>query len=523
MSIRALSSFEKKVLSQTLDSKRNGISYTARYVSKVGSSSDSTLSDAATLLATKDIRLNIGIVTRVLERLIKKHIELYSTINENYEFQILTKIKPEDVISVITFDTYKDEQINCHSGAPPYLLRHIFNKEKFELNKPLWKLYIIDETMIIFHGFDMLFDIFSAANFHKLFFDELNDYFLTNTFSKSNSKPLDVVFKINVSDKNFVPNFEEFPRSIFDNPKLHLPAMTPDLFNLQTKSFFKTIYSNTIKKPIDLFNGSNSHTKNDITSQLKEYQTHNYLDMLGITSSLCGTTVFGTVSPTRYNYLKGMMKQDEICLRSFICGIVMICLKPSIKNYSGNIIFSIPINLRNYIDGAKNFGLFYKDVKIDCPLSLIDDRNFKYNGYKDSSIPDENDLEFNEKLLEYQFKQVTEFIENVILERLKIWEKFNFNDDDIKRMKFDHDEVLGQNSKIIQINDTTEIMLGENDNNNKAFTLTNPNFTRTLSGNEFMSVSFAICEETGLNVCIHYPDGYSMETFVECFQTFIEE
>lgn len=503
MKLRSLASFEKKLLSQSLEGCRNGVAFGAQY-----STSSEEWSDDATLLTVKDCRLTPELLTNSLKNLVSQHVELRTTINDNLEFDLLTKIKVDDVINIIQFESIKDELVNCHSGAPPYLLRHIFNKDKFMpgSGRPLWSLYVIDESLVIFHGQDTIFDIFSAAEFHKLLLTEINKLIA----SKTKLEKLDFLLKPGQITETKV----HIPKSMYDNPKLHLPAMDPDLFNLQTQSFFKTIYFNAVKKPIDFFNFVGSSNNNLKITGLKQ---SSYFESFDLNSSLCGTTVFGSVSNARFQYLNSLVKKEEISFRSFICGITMLCLKPMVKHYNGAITFSMPINLRNEVDDSRNFGLFYKDVRVECPLSLINDDNVPKD-VKSSSPEDA------EQLLEYQFKQITIYVSNILEQSSKRFAKTGFNDNDIRRMKLENDVDRGVDSKIIQIYDASEVFLGvEPDKvNQQSFSITSSNFTKSLSLTDLMSVSYTYCKGNGLNICIHYPDGYNMESFVECFQTFIE-
>lgn len=502
MSFRSLSSVEKKVLSQSLEGHRNGVVFGAMY-----STTPEEWSDDATLLTYKDSRLNVSLLSRALAKLISEHVELYTTITEGLEFAPAKEIKADDVINTITFDSYKDELVNCRFGAPPYLLRHIFNQTIFQpgSGNVLWELFVVDETLVIFHGHDVLFDVFSAANFHKLFLETLNSI-------PKKGKELSTIFKL---DRAVLPRF---PKSIYDSAKLRLPAKAADLFNLQTQSFFKAIYVNALKKP---FNYLNSNPP----QQLKEFRAR-YADILRTDNNLCGTTIFGNIPPERLERLNCLFKQQDICLKSFFCGMTMLCLKPIVRNFTGTITFCIPADLRSSLEDSSEFGMFYKDIRVECPLSLIDDQNFSgltvYNGYDSSNVKlSEKDPKYREQLLEYQFKKVTDHVGTILRQRMKTWEKFGFNDDDIKRMRFSHEEK-NNNTKLIQINDLSDIKIGADNVLDGKFHVRELNVTQSLRPGQLMSLSYTHSEK-GLNICIHYPDSYNMESFIECFQSFIED
>lgn len=502
MSFRALSGYEKKILSQSLEGHRNGVVFGAMY-----STTPEEWSDDATLLTYKDSRLNVSLLSRALAKMISEHVELFTTINEKLEFAPVKEIRAGDVISAVTFGSYKDEFVNCRFGAPPYLLRHIFNQTTFQpgSGNVLWQLYVVDETLVIFHGHDVLFDIFSAANFHKIFLKTLN------SISKSGNK-LNTIFKL---DRAVLPSF---PKSIYDSAKLRLPAKAADLFNLQTQSFFKSLYFKAVKKPFDYINSNPPQ-------QLEEYRTL-YSDILRTDNNLCGATIFGSIPSSKLEHLNCIFKQQNICLKSFVCGITMLCLKPIVKNYTGSITFCIPVDLRSSLEASSEFGMFYKDIRVECPLSLIDNKNFGsltlYNGYDSSAVKmPEEDPKYKEQLLEYQFKQVTDHVVATLRQRMKAWERFGFNDDDIKRMKFGSEETAN-NTKLIQINDVSDVEVDAGHEVAGQFRMRELNMTQSLKPGQLMSLSYA-SSESGLNICIHYPEGYDMEAFVECFQSFLED
>ncbi|CCE65596.1 hypothetical protein TPHA_0M00180 [Tetrapisispora phaffii CBS 4417] len=502
MPFRALGGYEKKVLAQTIEGRRNGVVFSSQIT--FNKKSDEFADDNATLYtgrSVNEVSLK-SVLCAALQNIICNHVELYTTINDRLYFTPVLQIETNDVIKTISYDKSKDKAL-MKDQISDKLLRHIFNKCDFKPNngKPLWQFSIANDSTMIFHGHDVLFDIFSTANFEKYLLKEMNDVLNSN----QKLKTVKTLFKFDAER-----SLTNYPRSIYENPKLHLPALTSDLLNLQTQSFFKTIYQNTLKKPIDLITSANSNNNN----QLSEYRTRN-TDILSGANSLCGRTVLGEISLERYQHLKMLVEQENISLRSFISAITMVCLKPIVKNFDGSIIFSIPVNLRSLIADSSDFGLFYKNIKVECPLELINDEKYYTNPEVLHSMQ-------NNSLLEIQFERISRHVSDVISQRMKAWEKFGFNDDDIKRMKFSNDEKTGI-APIIQINDVTEISFDfGNDNISYSFSVNNLNFTKSLSCNEFMSLFYSHNAQGGLNICIHYPDGYNMEAFVECFQSFIE-
>ncbi|KAG0654433.1 hypothetical protein C6P45_003405 [Maudiozyma exigua] len=523
MSLRVLSSFEKRLLAQSIENKRNGTTFAASY-----HSCNENWDDDITLSTVRDSRLTLPILSHALQRLISKNIELALTINENIEFEILKKVKTDSIIKLVQFSSFKDEKVNCHAGAPPYLLRHIFNNSKFTpgSEQPLWELYIVDESLVIFHGQDVLFDSFSGANFHKLLMEEINEVIL-NHKPEAELEKLEYVF----SNKEIYTDVS-LPKSIYDNPKIHLPAKSSELFNLQTQSFFKSIFFNTVKKPLDILPFFNLSDEEPQYKNLEEYKSIGNVASIQKENDLCGTTVFGTISKERFNYLHSIVEHENICFRSLICGITMLCLKPLIKNFNDSITFSMEIDLRSQMSNSENltrsFGLYYKEIRVECPFSLIDDDEFiKSDSESDAKTLNEEDSEQMERLLAFQLKNVTNHVKNVIAENMRRFEKFGFDDDDIRRMKYS--DVKGttfdkDQEKVITICDTSDIVLGENEKKREGlFNLKNTSFTKSLKTNEYMSLCYSYCNDTGLNLCIHFSDSYNMENFVECFQSFIEE
>ncbi|EDO18092.1 hypothetical protein Kpol_1045p79 [Vanderwaltozyma polyspora DSM 70294] len=504
-SFRQLGTYEKKLVGQALAGQSNGIIFSAKYISNA----QDGLTDDATLLTNSEPLLLDSRLVNALQKMVLKHPELRTTVNEKLEFEEVKEIKTSDIITSVKFDSLKDEFVNCHLGAPPYLLRHIFNRNKFTpgSGKPLWELCVIDDSLVMFHGQDVLFDIFAAANFHKLFLETLN------SMDDEHITDLEYIYRYDATKSN---RSISFPRTIYENPKLRIPGKTIDLVNLQTQSFFKSFYVNAIKKPLDIIT---------FNSEPMKYIKPNEIDFMNEASALCGTTVFGHITTDRFEYLNSIARHENVCIRSFICGIALLCLKSMIKDFTGSITFSIPVNLRESIEGPSDFGLFYKTILVECPLSLIDDQVYNninvYNGYDNSNVKvPETDPTFEEKKLEYQFKQISDLVSTTMKERMRAWRRNGFNDDDIKKMKFTSDDKAS-NTKIIQINDVSEFKI--NSSKSSKVSIKELNFTHSISNSDFMSLSYTYCKETGSNICIHYPDAYDMEKFVERFQSFVAD
>lgn len=159
---RPLSSFEKKILTQSLNDQRNGTIFSSTYSKSLSRENDADWHSDEVTLGTNsskdDSRLTLPLIATTLKRLIKSQPALFATVNEEWEFEPLKQLKTSDIVNVIEFETIKDKEVNCHWGVPPpYLLRHAFNKTRFVpgSNKPLWTLYVIDEALLVFHGHDV--------------------------------------------------------------------------------------------------------------------------------------------------------------------------------------------------------------------------------------------------------------------------------------------------------------------------------------------------------------------------------
>ena len=252
--------------------------------------------------------------------------------------------------------------------------------------------------------------------------------------------------------------------------------------------------------------------------QIKEAETEGYLNPMGIHRSLCGNTIFGTISSCRFNELTEKATREQISLKSLICGLIMMSLKPTLNDFSKNMVFSIRVNLRDDVSKSKTFGLYYRDIIIECPLSLIDDRAIQFSGYRDHVGITAQELETYEKVYEQQFKDVTTYIQNVMNEKIGYWK----TDNDIKMMKM-MDDMHQSKDEIIQINDLTEIDINENLSQNDPYCVKSSSMVTSLSKKEMFSVSYTHCEASGLTISIHIPKMRSMESFVENFQAFLDE
>lgn len=489
------------------------------------STASSTVSSNYTVFSSNIITpnnlndFNKEILLKAIKNLINKHIELALAISGKGDWYILKEIKFNQIISTIQFDNLKDEEINCHLGAPPYLLRHIFNQNVFQIGTPLWKIFILDNSMIYFHGQAPLFDIYSCANFHNLLLIELNQLIQKRNNEdvlnqgkhmehgkkrKKNQEKIkkdDLIWKISPQI-----DWQTFPRSIFDNSPLYIPNCTRSNFfkmdfTIEKESFIKSIYFNTMKKPLDFL----INTNNNLPKKL--IKVEKYGDLLDSGSELCGRPVFGTISIERFNYLNDFVTENKINFKSLIVGLIMLCLKPSIKDFNGKpLVFSIRTNLRHLIKNSRDLGLYYKDIRISVPLSLLDNDTYKHI--------DSSDVDYNEKMNEEQFNFITRHVNDYINERIEQYELDGPVDYDLHTMKKQFDPT-----NYIQINDLSQIGIA----NNLPYKINNFNFTTSLNIYETMSISYTLCGQNGLNVCVHHPENNNFDSFLQNFQQFLED
>lgn len=510
MLARPLSEVEKTIALETLNNKRNGI------LSAVVFSSDQEEAlredDTATLASIRSYRVGSSLIKKALQLLVYENPELQVCINDDLKYEQIKTINYHDVLNKLDFDNVIDEKINCYHSIPLYLLREIFNKTKFELNKPLWRMFIVDENMLVFHGHESLFDNFSVMNLQKK---------LYNTIGTLQSKKNDqqqsgqVLF-----ESKFAKHFD-FPKSIFDSSKLYLPAVAKDLLQLQTQSFFKNVYLQTIKKPIDFFNST------------PQYEILNHKTSIVFNfNDLCGNTVFGNISPSQFQNLKKALELENITLKTFMASLSMMCLQPftASMNKDDFISFCFPIDLRKDLlyyekDNASLGGLVYKKIIVECPLAMISDSAYDnatfHNGYdpKNVKIP-KADPKFAEKLFEYKFNQVAAHIQSSVDQRVKVWKRNKFNDDDFKRMKFGKKDA--QEQKYFEINDLTDFKLEpKGGKTSEKYKPKEIFFVKSENPESFMSLSFTYCELSGMNICIQYPEGYNMDDYVSNFETLI--
>lgn len=472
----------------------------------------STMSSSNTAFSSNTItpnslkNFNKEVLLKAIKNLINNHIELALAISERGDWYILKEIEFNQIISTIQFDTLKDEEINCHLGAPPYLLRHIFNQNCFKLGDPLWKIFILDNSMIYFHGQSPLFDIYSCANFHNLLLIELNKVIgEQNEKIENNGKKC---HKKKQTSWKITPQIEwhSFPRSIFDNSAFYIPNCTRSnffkmSFKEEKESLIKSIYFNTMKKPLSFL----KNTDNSLTKKI--IKVEKYEDLLDSGSELCGRTVFGTISIERFNYLNDIVTENKINFKSFIVGLVMLCLKPSISDFNDKpLLFSIRTNLRNLVKDSRDLGLYYKDIRISVPLSLINNENY----------PDVHpeDPDYDKKINEIQFNFITRHVNEYINRRIDQYKLDGPIDSDLCTMKKEFDPTT-----YIQINDLSQIHIA----NDLPYKINNFNFTTSLNIYERMSISYTVCGENGLNLCVHHSENSNFDTFVQNLQYFLED
>ncbi|EDO18409.1 hypothetical protein Kpol_1032p1 [Vanderwaltozyma polyspora DSM 70294] len=228
-------------------------------------------------------------------------------------------------------------------------------------------------------------------------------------------------------------------------------------------------------------------------------------------SYIYNRVLFGTIAAERFNRLKALIRKGRICLRSVICGIVMLCTKPNIQNFDGNIRFSIGVDMKPIVDDSSQFGILKKNIIVDCPLKLIDDKH-----YKDT---DSESIK-NGDILEIQFRKVTDFVTEELSNKLQSMAKhFKRNN-----CPFNFSSINSQisDSKVIQINDLTDIPFTTTEQNPNGYSFHDLKVTEGLSPNESMSLSYITNSNSAMSISIHYTETKYMDSFVECFRTFIE-
>ncbi|CAI8494184.1 unnamed protein product [Hanseniaspora opuntiae] len=275
MATRNLSEIERWFAEEAFQSKRNGIISASIYTCR--EEEEMLKDDTATLSSVKTVRLAGGekctLIKLALKYLIQENVILQLTLNSEAKLQSLEKICTKDVLTKLDFPSLVDEKIECYHSLPLPLLKEIFNNEPFLVNKPLWRLFIIDENMLIFHGNETIFDAFSMMNIQRAMQVAINKakHDLINV--TGNMEDIETLF-INRNYSNL-----KIPKSVYDSGKLFIPSIGRDILNSQTQFFFKKIYTDGIKKSIDILRGSQP------TNQL---QIHNLYNQY---SDLCGNSV----------------------------------------------------------------------------------------------------------------------------------------------------------------------------------------------------------------------------------------
>ncbi|KAL6930452.1 uncharacterized protein HGUI_00697 [Hanseniaspora guilliermondii] len=507
MATRNLSEIERWFAEETFQSKRNGIVSASVYTSR--EEEEMLKDDTATLSSVKTVRLAGGekcaLIKLALKYLIEENIILQLTLNADAKLQSLEKIFVNDVLTKLDFPSLVDEKIECYHSLPLPLLKEIFNNEPFLINKPLWRLFLIDENMLIFHGNETIFDAFSMMNMQRAMQIAINraKHDLINI--SENMEVIDTLF-INRDYRNL-----KIPKSVYDSSKLFIPSIGKDILNSQTQFFFKKIYTEGIKKSIDILRG---------------YQPTNHLQIHNLYnqySDLCGNSVFGNISTDKYKRLKKFLYNEDISLKSFIATIVMMCLDVSKSSEQSDILFQFPYNLRKVSKSELDL-LSFKNILVKCPVSYVTSKNFLdfdfYNGYDANNVrfPLE-DPEFKEKLLDFNFEHISKLFETSIRARINAWNRCGLNDDDIKRMK-----MAASNTylidKVIEINDLVEESLEIPKESN--YMLKDAFFVKSSNPHAFLTVSLTSTQMNGLNITLTYPEGYEMDEFILKFEDTID-
>ncbi|XBW34707.1 hypothetical protein QEN19_000274 [Hanseniaspora menglaensis] len=508
MPLRNLSEVEKLFAQQTIQSKRNGIISASVYTCL--EEEDMLKEETATLTSIKSLRVAGGpechLIKKALKMLIHENEVLQVCVNKDLKFDILSVIEFDDVFTKLDFDSLIDEKLSCYHSLPLPLLKEIFNKMNFDFEKPLWRVYVVDENMIIFHGNECLFDNFSMMILQKKMQECLIKVKIQSK-EKLDMQDKKIIFK---SSNN---SSVKFSKSIYDSGKLYIPSVGRKIFNSQAQFFFKKIYKDVIKKPIELLTG----TVSDITNC--DVLSNKYND-------LCGNTVFGNLNVNEYNNLKQFLVKENLSLKSFIATVAMMCFDFDLeatknKHFVNNeLAFQFPFNIRKNDPSAQLDTLNFKNITIACPLKFATDKNFIeydfYNCYDANNVRFPlDDPEFKEKLLDFNFEQISELFESSLNAREKAWRRCGLNDDDFKRMKMMASDnfVL---AKAVEINDLTEFNLEMPLNSN--YLLKDLFFIKSANPQNFISISLTTTTLSGLSISITYPDGYELDDFVIKFE-----
>ncbi|AAS51245.2 ACR018Cp [Eremothecium gossypii ATCC 10895] len=487
--IRSLTSAEKARYAEVRAGLRNGSLFAVTY--GFDRREQETWSDSSTLMSSRCGCLREHQISSALRSMIRENVEMCVTVTDGPKFAPVSRIEYDDVVRVIEFQTYKDEAIACHDGIPPYVARHILNKSKFEAGKPLWEVYIADGSMVIFHCHNVLFDLFAAGNFHVRFQQALQR-----------------------CEKNEPHNETLF---VYEGGPLQLP-IDPDACSLPgvdvpypASSPFVSFVKNVCRYALKPFGALASAVTPSLRLNRSSLGRKPFLLTLD-KESLYGTTVSGYLNSKKLDSLLKLISKEEVCVRSFLCAITLLSLKPLIRNFDGSIAFSIPLDLRTESHKTTPFGFQSKRILVDCPLALIDDRVFESLFNRPSKQRktklDKNSPKFSEGLLEYQFKRVTTHVMKSLTAQT--------SGDWTGKRKYSKCQL--RKKKIIEIN-----VVDMGTSPSARFQIKNMNFTDSLGSETFMSLSCALMRGVGMNMCMHYLERDSMDMFVDCFQTFLDE
>ncbi|SCU79656.1 LANO_0A07052g1_1 [Lachancea nothofagi CBS 11611] len=503
--LRNLNAVERKILCETSSGLRNGAVFSATYFA---GSAEREISDNATLQSEKCHRLTESAIWGALSKIIEDHAELRYTVNSDLQFEPLASIKFNDVVHKVEFECYKDEQVNCYGGAPPYLLRHIFDKCFFTLGrgKPLWQLFIVDESMVIFHGHEVLFDDFAAANFHKTFLTVLN------SLKSQNTKKVTSQFVFQHRH-----GLSPLQTSIFDRQQLSLLSMIYSPLGSSMPALLKDFYNLAIKKPLHFIEyGRFEHHTPTILNLPSENLKFN---------QLCGKVVFGTVGNMRLNALQKELDRMGTSLQAFITAATIFCLEPIVDTTLASFSICVPMNLRKSIDKSPELGLFHKNVIIDCPAGLRGGGNQKFDTFRQENLEGVtlNDAGSSKSDFdtESHFESVLSLVSGKLKSALTRWKTLRFEDDDLKWMKTEAlDSCSPSSSRVVEINDLTGVDFSTS--RDDRYHIRDVCASKSRNSDTFISVSYCSSSSTGLTLGIHYYENSIIDNFVERLETFID-
>ncbi|SCU80174.1 LAFA_0B07910g1_1 [Lachancea sp. 'fantastica'] len=480
---------KKNVIFDTTNGLQNGVVFAATY-------EDASLSAASEQGVKNSSKSGQGLTQNkiqiALAKVIDNYAELRTTVNSDMQFELLDCVPYDDVVLNVQLECFNDKHLDCHGGIPPYILRQILSNNTWSTGKPLWKLLLVRDKMLIFHGHDALFDSYTAANFHKLFLNALNS---------SEESPS----KVSKFISQYGAKLTHLQKSCFNRQPA--PVCSPELCSCYDGTSSAAEGCNSFFRAKPSF--SLEHEQYDRVMMPSAALYNNARPV-----PLCGKVVFGIVDTTRLSVLQSYVKDSATTLQMFLAAATIFSLENANFKHLANLSFAIPMCPRNSKVKASEGGFSPNNVFLNFPFSDNNDESLKISDHKledlDGATLKDQAFANEQSDKGLRFEALLSAVSKKMKDAKRVLD--NTRNEDLNHRK-------STKTPVVEIIDLTSHTFPKSEKDQ--YFIQDAYAARSRKTDVFMSIHFCLAS-SGLTVSIHYPEESSMDVFVEHFESLME-